>query len=314
MDSDQLKEMGDRINDGRPLDLKLDTNVGSAPSQPSARSVGSTRTAPPQRTSATVRSAAPNDAPRSNGANVHPAHSGHPQRLASLNAASLSPGGNDPVRKRHRNKDPYAIDMDDDDDDLLTALPKNKRQEESLMDFLNNNEPPKDNAPRPLVNGGGAQARSIMNRARTSSFNTPKSPDADPGARMKSMQSTGGPRAGNAPSVRSMQSGTSQARARPTDAGALPPMPKPKLQARGAGDAAKDKDGGAPGGFKQDTNDLADFLKNSGPPDDPDSAPAPSVARKSKLSPKEQKKAEEKVKKAVGRKGGVSGFFSRLKN
>lgn len=52
-----------------------------------------------------------------------------------------------PVRKQRRAPDPYAID-DDDDDALLEELlekeanPKPRREEESLMDFLRNAPPP----------------------------------------------------------------------------------------------------------------------------------------------------------------------------
>merc|ERR1712070_781640 len=74
-------------------------------------------------------------------------------------------GGTMPARKQHRNKDPYAIDYSDEDEDLLTALPKNNRQEESLADFLRNNEPPEDNAPRPIMNGNSARLRQPMGRS-----------------------------------------------------------------------------------------------------------------------------------------------------
>lgn len=65
-----------------------------------------------------------------------------------------------PKRKQRRVRDPYAIDFsDEDDDDLLEELdiapkPKPKpRQEESLIDFLNNCEPPPEpSPPQPFVN------------------------------------------------------------------------------------------------------------------------------------------------------------------
>ncbi|TKA78764.1 hypothetical protein B0A55_04124 [Friedmanniomyces simplex] len=246
MDSDQLQPMGDQINGGKPQGLKLDTNVGPTQGPPSAKS---------QRNAAQT---------------VHPAHSGEPQRLA-MNPPT-SPAA-EPVagRRRYRNKDPYAIDMEDDDEDLLTALPKNTRQEESLMDFLNNTEPPKDNAPRPLVNGSGAQARNTMNRARD---------------RAKHPWPT-----------------LWRSRFRATS-----------FRFRDAyGDASKDKP--AASGFgsfskQSSTKDLADFLKNSGPEEDK-TAPAPSVGRQSKLSPKDAAKAQKKIEKDSILTKGKRGFFGK---
>ena len=177
------------------------------------------------------------------------------------------------------------------------------------MDFLNNHEPPKDNGPRPLVNGSGAQARSTMNKARVNS--------------MQSLRSVnGGSSAGGA---RTVQSGPVSARpgsASGTPAsrtGIAPPgptgAPRPKLEARSPGEANKDKD--AAGGFgafskQSGTQDLADFLKNSGP-DEEKSAPAPQVGRQSKLSPKEAAKAQKKVEKESILSKGKRGLFGRKK-
>lgn len=314
MDSDQLKDMGDRINGDQPLDLSLNTNVGRAPGPSSAKSQASTMkgSSSHRATSANVNTRAGPLLFSNAHSTVHPAHSGQPQRLDMnpVGNSTLSPvePGATPVRKRHRNKDPYAIDTDDDEDgDLLTALPKNKRPEESLMDFLNNTEPPKDNAPRPIVNGTNSQSRSILNKGRTNSSNSLRSTGAVDPARTKSMQSqAGGPRPG---SVRSIQSNSSAPRARPMSqitAGA-PPLPKPasRMEARAPGSSAKSSsaDNEDPasrlGAFHKtsSTKELADFLKNSGPPDDDKSAPAPIVGRQSKLAPKEAEKARRKAEK-----------------
>ncbi|RYP72503.1 hypothetical protein DL771_004143 [Monosporascus sp. 5C6A] len=58
-----------------------------------------------------------------------------------------------PKRKQRRVRDPYAVDISDEDDDLFEdamAKPKAK-QEESLIDFLNNCEPPPEPKPQPFV-------------------------------------------------------------------------------------------------------------------------------------------------------------------
>ena len=57
--------------------------------------------------------------------------------------------GGPPARKQRRNKDPYAIDMDDEDGDILTGLPPKDEPSDSmgLVDFLRNTAPPDDNMP-----------------------------------------------------------------------------------------------------------------------------------------------------------------------
>jgi hypothetical protein len=138
------------------------------------------------------------------------------------------------VRKTRRVKDPYAIDSDD-EDDYLTSLPSNSRnppqEEESLADFLRNTEPPKANAPTPVISGVGSRA-STTNGSYTNG---------------RSGSSLGGPvRASN-----SVTSTTSTSR-----------MPRMKWEARPAG-ATKSGFGG--NGFHYSTNDMADFLRSSGP-------------------------------------------------
>ena len=292
-DSEQLKEMGDRINGDKPLDLSLNTNVPSV-------NGGGSRIHPSQRTPV---SAMPASASMNTSQTVHPAHSGVPQRLAGTPISPIASATPDSGRKRYRNKDPYALDNDDDDDnDHLTALPKNARREESLADFLNSTEPPSDNAPKPIVSGGGAQARSVMNKARTTSVNSLRAagvngpPDAS--ARTRSMQNNAGPRPGYAASARSVQSAASQHRAQATSP--LPSAlskPKPRMEARSPGTNSTDpaRSSSRLSAFKPATNELADVLKNSGPEEDPDSAPAPIVGRKSKMTPAEALKREKKV-------------------
>jgi hypothetical protein len=126
------------------------------------------------------------------------------------------------VRKSRRVKDPYAIDSDD-EDDYLTSLPsaRSQQQEESLADFLKNTEPPKANAPAPVISTGARQQTNVK-------------------------PSIGGP-------VRSSSIANSMATSR---------MSKMKFEARPAG-ATKSGFGG--NGFHYSTNDMADFLRSSGP-------------------------------------------------
>ncbi|KAK5129355.1 hypothetical protein LTR08_003562 [Meristemomyces frigidus] len=317
MDSDQLKDMGDRINGNKPLDLRLNTSVGAAPSLPSARSQSSLKAPSSNRNSTNTRAGAllANNANTTN----HPAHSGQRQRLpehavGGKSALSTTEAGPTPVRKRHRNKDPYSIDPDEDDqDDLLTALPKGKHREESIADFLNNNEPPKDNAPRPLVNRASVQPKSVLNKSRANSISSqrsanPNAVEAATGARTRSMQSPSGARPGSS-GARSVQSTASGPRApgnRPysqVSAGA-PPIPvanRPKMEPRTPGASTKPTQNGVPNREpstkKNSTKDLVEFFKNSGPDDDDKSAPAPIVGRQSKLNPKDAEKARKKAEK-----------------
>ncbi|RYP57714.1 hypothetical protein DL769_009328 [Monosporascus sp. CRB-8-3] len=58
-----------------------------------------------------------------------------------------------PKRKQRRVRDPYTVDLSDEEDDLfedVTPKPKAK-QEESLIDFLNNYQPPPVPNPQPFV-------------------------------------------------------------------------------------------------------------------------------------------------------------------
>ncbi|KAK3110069.1 hypothetical protein LTR53_016020, partial [Teratosphaeriaceae sp. CCFEE 6253] len=73
---------------------------------------------------------------------------------------------------------------------------------------------------------------------------------------------------------------------------------------------------------QSNTRDLADFLKNSGPGGPAEgeteggedrSAPAPSVGRQSKLSPKDAARAQKKVEKESLLSKGKRGFFGKRK-
>lgn len=160
-------------------------------------------------------------------------------------------------RKRYRNKDPYALPSDDEDDydddeDFLTALPRKSQcpKEESLVDFLRNNEPPTNNAPRPI---SSAAATANLNKGRQSTTTTdasatqpPSNPSPQPPSNFSPSNLNSTPRP--------------------------PPAPPtvPKLEARGAGAPRKTiprgNAGARLGAYEQsNTGDLADFLRSSGP-------------------------------------------------
>ncbi|KAK8073590.1 hypothetical protein PG994_004489 [Apiospora phragmitis] len=78
-----------------------------------------------------------------------------------------------PKRKQRRVRDPYAIDFSDEEDldDLLDEAPKPKpkpKKEESLIDFLNNYDPPPDpSPPQPFVT---AQQPAVLKKKSTNNL------------------------------------------------------------------------------------------------------------------------------------------------
>lgn len=179
-----------------------------------------------------------------------------------------------PVRKQRRVRDPYAIDDDDDEEleELLRLEEKPQRKEESLIDFLRSEPPPDfDSNPQPLVTTNVTAASSKSPSSLTSASamkarflrnNTEKSPTS------KTSKS----------SLRSTQ----------TD-------PRPSGQSDYATKVGIERNGGnkpaavhvthgiAMPKRQTDTSDLADFLKNTGPPEPP-RAPSAFATSKAKDS------------------------------
>jgi hypothetical protein len=176
-----------------------------------------------------------------------------PNRLMPSSSADDFSGGM-PPRTRRRIKDPYAIDDSDDDDDLLTALPGGapKRQEESLIDFLNSVDPPPNSGPQPLAldarANSGNPAKPLPHKISVAAggMNPLGSHPASPRA-----QAPGRSKAAGSPMT-------------PTSAGGMGAgsMGAPPRKMVGRPSARADTD-------YTSTSDLADFLKNSGPPEPP---------------------------------------------
>jgi len=185
--------------------------------------------------------------------------------------SSLSAPSPQIVRKTRRVKDPYAIDSDD-DDDLLTALPNGRSKQakdESLEEFLRSTEPPKSNAPAPIkapangLNGHRPHTNGHTNGTSTSSAHAN-------GTRPQSRSSVNTSQPTAAPPVRAP--GASMT------ASPAPRLPvKQKWEARAAG-ATRNGFGG--NGFFYSTNDMADFLRSSGPPHMDSPNPEVSLSKK----------------------------------
>ncbi|GES60971.1 hypothetical protein ATEIFO6365_0006043200 [Aspergillus terreus] len=166
-----------------------------------------------------------------------------------------------PVRKQSRVPDPYAIDMDDDlDDDELEELletPKPKREEESLMDFLRNVPPPASEAPpqpfsvnMPAAKGssGGFGGASSIKARLLRNTSAEKPPSAKPSRSSLRQQQQQQPE-GYGTTTSNYTWKTSSER----PAGTLRTSPSmPSVSER-----------------QTETSALADFLRNTGPPEPP---------------------------------------------
>ena len=166
-----------------------------------------------------------------------------------------------PVRKQRRVPDPYAID-DDDDDDLLEELinAKPQRKEESLLDFLRSEPPPDfDSSPQPLNVRPPASSGSggPVPKNRLLSGKIPSSKMSISSMRSQSSNATG------------PQSNYSLKVGMERNPGLMPSTSNRQTE----------------------TSALADFLRNTGPPE-----PAP----RSPMTPKTKE-------------GGFSRFFTRRK-
>ena len=200
---------------------------------------------------------------------TQPAYSNTPQQLSG----SMSNAEPVITRTRRRIKDPYAIDSDDDEDeDLLTALPASSKpvqREESMMDFLNSMEPTSNSPPQAFMLSpetiAAAKARAAAQKNGMNGHSHSNSMTSQTSGARNGLN-------GRAPPVQ--PNSTMNVASNPPRGGY-----KPKLQARGA--ASEPRAG------RSATNDLADFLRNSGPPEPP--APAPGATTKKAEKPSKAK-------------------------
>ena len=221
----------------------------------------------------------------SNRANARQANGYTHQSAPKSNHAGRSqpPEPMAPVRKQRRVRDPYAIDTDDEEDE--DEAPPSKRKahggEESLMDFLRNTSPTSEsNGPRPLAVNRTAALPAPSPKAvkRNSSANAlkdlitrngsvggsnkgavaeGKTPPPASGGVAQAFQ--GSPRA---VSPHLSRKGSPLDSYRPTQPTYAAHMDRNRSQGAKLKPGNQARSGGAGG----DTADLADFLRNSGPP------------------------------------------------
>lgn len=202
---------------------------------------------------------------------------------------SNDPAG--PVRKQRRVRDPYAIESDDELDELPdTPKAKPPREEESLLDFLNSVPPPpgNDRPPEPFTinmrppkSSGGFSTASAMRARFRRTTSVDKTPVPKPSLASirsrKSNHSTSA--AGVASSVPASPSVPGGASARPDANGPFDNNASRsssytvRVNRERAGGSASLPHGPAggprPPQRQTETSALADFLRNTGPPEPP---------------------------------------------
>jgi hypothetical protein len=184
-----------------------------------------------------------------------------------------------PARKQRRVRDPYAIDdSDDEQEEQPSASPARRTQDESLIDFLRNTQPPPGSSPPPILAGSPASAAAagvkrqpstpgirerIMRSASRSSLNRkvsvtnsrpPPTNDDNP---PQYYRSTGSAREA---SPHLVQTGKKIDSYKPTSVTHAPHVDRNQAQ-KVARQATNSR--------RTETADLADYLKNSGPPESP---------------------------------------------
>ncbi|KAI9671973.1 MAG: hypothetical protein M1817_002296 [Caeruleum heppii] len=210
-----------------------------------------------------------------------------------------------PKRKQRRIKDPYAIDSDSEEDYDITSTPKAKpqRQEESLMDFLRNVPPPNapttssvfDDVPNP--NKGSAErkhsltsTKALLGRAMSSQTSIKSS--GVKGSTLRKPAPTSNPSAGRVPTRPPQITLNSSGQETPLGSGSLgmatngssrshlgtgtsnssstatPRSPHPDSQPRKTARTSGAPQARAPvaSSMKSSTRELADYLRNTGPP------------------------------------------------
>jgi hypothetical protein len=198
-----------------------------------------------------------------------------------------------PVRTRRRVRDPYPIDSDDDEDlDELPETPKAKppAQEESLIDFLNSVPPPpsNDQPPQPFVLTETARARTsggrppppsaLRTRAKRSASNID-----DPETRAQ--LASGSVRFAPEPmsTKASLMTGANN---RTGDSGSLPRVSRDRGQARITKPRSPTSGSGVTRTQRQtETGALADFLRNTGPPEPPTERPSTAMSDDRNITP-----------------------------
>lgn len=173
-----------------------------------------------------------------------------------------------PKKTRRRIKDPYAI-YDSEDEEDMEAL-RSKNQEESLIDFLRNSAPPPGMTTQPILAGRPSQRspnQSFSTTAReTSPHLTQSGSKID---KYRPTQPTHAPHVERRRSNQSSPASKSESAIKPDK-----PRPKARFEARDAK------------ATRANTFELAEYLKNSGPPPNAQYQPQPFILSTNPQPPK----------------------------
>lgn len=165
-----------------------------------------------------------------------------------------------PVRKQRRVRDPYAIDDDDDEEleELLRLEEKPQRKEESLIDFLRSEPPPDlDSTPQPIV----------TTNVTAPSSKSPSSLTSASAMKARFLRNN----TEKSPTSKTSKSSLHSAQTDPRPSGQSDYASKVGMERNGGNKpaAVNVTHGTAMPKRQTDTGDLADFLKNTGPPEPP---------------------------------------------
>lgn len=185
-----------------------------------------------------------------------------------------------PKRKTRRVRDPYAIDFSDEEDDIDMIAPVKAppKKEESLAEFLRNYQPPPEPEPPAVLHKAPkkkASAPSLIGRfTRSSSSKDASNHAAQQSAanESRSLSSRVGPKSAHIPIQVNIPSGydaygqaTTSQTPQNSSGSATPSrrVPMKKFEPREAVSSPSTR-----------TSDLASFLRDSAPPDDPKTSPS----------------------------------------
>lgn len=241
MDSEDLEALAP------PPEMTGRASVGSAPeSAVTAKSV---------QESANSRTALLESTNRANARNISPKNAG--ANGIARQAAGEQNGM--PPRMRRRVRDPYEIDDSDDELEAEMFPPKPVKQDESLIDFLRNTAPPPGMAPQPIMaaapranekaemkrSSSNLKLKDVLTRKESVAIrNVP--PKASNGAREESPHLT--------------QVGSKLDKYRPTQTTHAAHVDRNRQRPRGP-------EAREPTNNNTGTSDLAEYLKNTGPPE-----------------------------------------------
>jgi hypothetical protein len=211
----------------------------------------------------------------------------------------MSSGGDrpQPARKQRRVRDPYAIDSDDEDMEELFEAPKSKPQkEESLLDFLKSVPPPptNDQAPQPFLlttgagpgqppkSSGGMSATSVIKSRLKKTIGGNDHPDSP------TTVASGSGRFPIDTKSHYISSSVSNSNNR-INTNAVSPGYPPRVsrdQGRNPQPMSHTIPVGTPRSPQRqtETSALADFLRNTGPPEAPPVRPSTSLSDERKES------------------------------